>query len=328
MAENFMLEQINSINSNKYNNSYNASTVNSNQDMDQSIFTSYNSSENIEENAEILSEKLDSIEASNGVILDGWNSFKETVGIGSSVAKCDEAIERYKNGEITFEEASQMIDEFGTRQESSLNLFSNIATSIAAIGTVAAVVATVATGGLLAPVAIAVGAGAGALTKAGFKTIDRATNEVEGDALNGKEIAKDALSGAVTGGIAVWSMGTASTASSVGQAVKGCAITGVKTGAISGASNYSIDCAFDEDKEFNAGEFVRTTAENAAVGGVVGAFMGGVNGSLHAKGLLKSGCNYKTMINSNQSNINDVAANSVCTAEYKVVTDRIKNIAA
>ena len=176
---------------------------------------------------------------------------------------------------------------------------------------------------------IAIGAGAGALTKAGFKTIDRATNEVEGDALDGKEIAKDALSGAVTGGIAVWTMGTAGSAGTVGQAVKGCTQTGIKTGAISGAANYSIDCAFDEDKDFDAGELINTTAESAIVGGAVGAIMGGINGGLHASGVLKSGCNLDSMVSKNTAtNINDVAANSACTTSYKVLNDRIRAIAA
>lgn len=314
---------------NIYNSNYETSSGNINQDEDQSIFTGYIETESNTENVDILTEKLEAIQNENGAILDGWNSLKETVGIGTSAAKCDEAIEKYKNGEMTFEEASQVIEEFGAKQESSLNLFSNIATSVAAIGTVAAVAATVATGGLLAPVAIAIGAGAGALTKAGFKTIDRATNEVEGDALDGKEIAKDALSGAVTGGIAVWTMGTAGSAGTVGQAVKGCTQTGIKTGAISGAANYSIDCAFDEDKDFDAGELINTTAESAIVGGAVGAIMGGINGGLHASGVLKSGCNLDSMVSKNTAtNINDVAANSACTTSYKVLNDRIRAIAA
>lgn len=329
MVENFDIGQVRDTN-NIYAGNYTTPATASNEDFDTSIFSGYiNSDENTSENTEILEAKLDEIEKNNGTILGGWNSLKETLGIGSSAEKCDEAIEKYKNGEITFEEAETMINEYGAKQESSLNLFSNIATSIAAIGTVAAVTATIATGGLLAPVAIALGAGSGALTKAGFKALDRATNEVEGDALNGKTLAKDALSGAVTGGVAVWTMGTAGSANSVGQAIKGCTKTGVKSGAIAGAANYSIDCAFDENKDFNAGDLAKTTAESAIVGGAVGAIMGGVNGGLHASGALKSGCSMDSMISAKTvTNINDVAANSACTTSYKVLNDRIRAVAA
>ncbi len=328
MAENFMVEKMSAANNNIYESRYNSAAVNSDNNIDESIFNTVNQSTTKEEDVEALEAQLAAIQAKNGAILDGWNNFKEATNLGTSAEKCDKAIEQYQNGEITYEEAEQIINEFGAKQDSSLNLFSNITTSIAAIGTVAAVAATIATGGLAAPAAIAIGAGAGALTKAGFKAADRATNEVEGDALDGKELAKDALSGTVTGGLATFSMGTASTAKTLGAAVKGCTKTGLITGSISGASNYAIDCSFDEDKDFEASEFVKTTAENAVIGGAVGAIMGSYNFGLHSSGALKSGCGYKTMIQSNQPNINDVAANSVCTAEYKVVTDRIKDIAA
>lgn len=345
MTENIMLERINAANS-IYRNTYDSSAVKTNNEEDTSIFSSLNETEgNKEENIEALEAQLAAIQANNGAILDGWNNFKEKIGVGTSAEKCDKAIEQYQNGEITYEEAEQIINKFGAKQDSSLNLFSNIVTSIAAIGAVAAATAiTAASGGFLAPeAAVVIGAATGALTKSGFKTADRATNEVEGDALDAKEMAKDALSGAVTGGVAVCSMGTAGNPFKNGfkigekeifsggtkACIAKCAETGLKTGAISGSANYGIDCAFDEDKEFDAGEFLLTTAESAIVGGAVGAVMGGVNGQLRASGLLNSGCSYKDMISpSETTGINDVAANSACTTAYKVLNDRIRSVAA
>lgn len=293
-----------------------------------------------EENIALLTEHLDAVDNQQGAISGAWNNFKENVGIGTSSAKCDEAIEKYKNGELTFEEASAEIDKYASKQDSSLNLFSNIATSVAAIGAVAA--ATVLTGGIGAVAAIAIGAGTGALTKTGFKLSDRATNEVEGDALDAKQIAKDTLSGALTGGLATYTMGTAEVASKVaaetvaGSAVKNgvktaainCAKTGVKSGAISGAANYSIDCAFEKNKDFNAGDMIKSTAAGAVIGGTVGGVMGSANGLLRTNGLLNSGCSLDKMLSVNNASVKNVAANSVCTAEYKVLNDRIRAVAA
>ncbi len=294
---------------------------------DVSIFTS--DSENIDENVELLKEQLNAVESENGAILDGWNNFKEKIGIGSSSQKCDEAINQYQNGEISFEEASEIIDNFDKKQDNSLNLFSNIATSIAAIAAVAVV--TVATGGTALPIIAAVGIGAatGAVTKAGFKTADRATNEIEGDALDGKQIAKDAISGAVVGGTAAATMGTAGGTSGVTDAAVGCAKTGAKTGAVSGASNYLIDCAFEEDQDFNAKELVVSTGEGAIIGAAVGGIMGSVNGALRVNGILSSGCNIQSMISSTENaSLKNVAANSACSASYKILNDRITSTVA
>ena len=277
-------------------------------------------------NIEILNEQLEEVNSEQGVIKTGWNNFKELIGLGSSVEKCENYINQYKNGEITFEEASEKIAEFDSKQDSSLNLFTNIATSILAITAIG--IATVATGGIGLGAAIAVGAAVGAAAKTGLKTLDRATNEVEGDAGNMKEIAKDALSGAVTGGIATATMGTAGGASCVKEAVKRCAITGAKTGAVSGAANYSIDCAFEKDKDFKFGELASATVTNAAAGPTVGAVLGGANRYMRDAGILNAGCNLETMVKGNNDVVKDVAANSVCTSEYKILNDRIKSIAA
>ncbi len=307
---------------NSENVSSDTSSIFSTSSEGESIFNSTGDADNIEENVEMLQEQLDEIEAENGAILDGWNNFKGAVGIGTSTAKCDEAITQYENGEITYDEAAEIIDNFGKKQDSSLNLFANIATSIAAIAAVAVV--TVATGGAALPVIAAVGVGAGAatgaVTKAGFKTADRATNEVEGDALDGKQIAKDAISGAVVGTTAAATMGTGA------SGVASCAKTGAITGAVAGGSNYTLDCAFDEDKDFNAKEFVVSAGTGAATGAAVGATMGGLTNAL---GLQNTGCNLETMISSTENaSIGNVAANSASTTSYKLLNDRISSVVA
>jgi hypothetical protein len=281
-----------------------------------------------DENLEFLTSELANVESEQGAIKNAWNDFKETIGIGTSVDKCDEAIEQYKNGEISFEEADETIKNFAQKQDSSLNLFSNIATSVAAIAAVAGI--TVLTAGVGTGAAIAIGAGTGAAIKSAFKFTDRATNEVEGDALDAKQITRDALSGAVTGGLATATMGTASGASSVQSATINCAKTGLKTGAIASSSNYAIDCAFDDNRDFNAQEFVAVTLTGSAVGGAVGGIMGFANGTLHSEGILNSGCNLENMLatEDNKVIVENAVANSGCTTSYKVLNDRIRAVAA
>lgn len=291
---------------------------------DESIFASaYGTDENAEsdKNVEELYAQLSEVEDKQGAITNAWNGIKEFTNIGTSVEKCDEAIEKYKNGEITFEEAAAEIENFDAKQDSSLNLFSNIATSFAALAAGAAVVAT---GGAAAPVVA--GALAGAATKVTVKAADRATNDVEGDTLDAKQMAKDALSGALTGGTAVATAGTGANTFKNGMQVggktlegaKACAIksakTGVITGTISGAANYSIDCAFDEDKDFSAKELAKSTGTSAVVGGTVGLIMGGTNGVLRSNNIL-------------QAADDDVLVNATSSAGYKITNDRIRAIA-
>ena len=273
-----------------------------------------NLSENSKEDKSIflLEEKLQDVQNEGGTISDGWDNFKGLVGIGTSSEKCEEFINKYKNGEISFEEAMAEIDKFDAKQDSSLNLFSNIATSIAAIGAVAAV--SVLTGGAALPVlaTIGIGAATGAAVKTGFKLTDRATNEIKGDAGDVKTIAKDALSGAVTGGIAVATAGTSARTFKNGFSIGGhrlagraacmakCTRTGLITGAVSGSSNYLIDAG--------------TTVESTLVGGTVGCIMGGVNGTLRSTGVL-------------HTTDSNVVTNSACTASYKITNDRIRSFA-
>ena len=273
-----------------------------------------------------LEEELNAVKANNGLFADGWDDFKNFTGLGISSNDCDRAIEQYKEGKITFEEAEAKINEYKNKQDSSLNLFSNIATSTVAI------IAGTATGGLAA---IGIGALVGAATKAGVKTVDRATNKVDGDAIDGKQIAKDALSGAVTGGIGVATAGTAGSPFKNGFSVGGktlieggtkacvakCAVTGLETGAISGASNNLIECAFEEDKQFNFKDFATETATSAVTGATVGAIMGGVNGTLRT-----NNTNLFKEIDGDLTKT--VAANAVCSAEYKLATKVVKDIAA
>lgn len=289
------------------------------------------------DNVDSLQMQLDTIEQKQGFLSNTWNEIKETTGLGTSVKKCDEAIEKYKNGEISFEEASATIEEFSQKQDSSLDLFSNIATGIAAIAAASLTgAAIVASGGTATPLVLAaIGAGTGAATKTAYKFTDRATNDIDGDALDSKQILKDGLSGAVTGTIATATMGTGSSSGTLFKSlVNGAsksAKTGFITGAISGSSNYFIDTALDENKDFDTKEFLATTATSAAVGTAVGGIMGSANAAMRYTGVLKHGGMVKVDDNTGKllnATTEDIVANSACNAEYKLVNNGIRSVAA
>ncbi|MBQ9244678.1 hypothetical protein IJ182_00255 [bacterium] len=318
---------------------FNSFTSNKNNDVDGSIFgqnaSVQNDNVNFDENElEQLYVELQEAEDKQGILSQGFNELKEFTGIGTSSDKCNDIIEQYKAGDVTYEEALAEIEKYENKQDGGLNLISNIATSFAAIGVASlSAAAIIASGGTATPLVIAaIGAGAGAVTKAGIKTVDRATNKVEGDALDSKEIAKDMLSGAVTGATAAATMGTGSAqqclAKSVINGAKNSARTGAITGAISGSANYTIDCAFDEDKQFNVKDFAGVTASNALVGASVGALVGSSNGALRYNNVIQHGG--KAVINGEIANVSsrDIIANSLCSTEHKILNKAIKDIAA
>ena len=330
-----MVQGVNNLSLNNIEGSSSSFIPNENIQANNDLFPTTGVSQEVELQA--LEEKLASIESENGCVLKAWDKLKSGLNVGVSSEKCEDAIDKYKNGEITFDEAMAQIEKYDTKQDNSLNLFSNIATGVAAIGTVTAAVATAATGGLAAPALAAIGAGTGAITKAGFKFADRATNAKEKDALNAKQILKDACSGAVTGATSAMTMGTAgstftagaSLSKNVGSAATKCAMTGVKTGAMSGSANYMIDCTFDKDKDFNAGELISNTAVSAAVGGAVGGIMGTANTVLRHNGLLNAGgqAGFDSNGNAVFTSKEDMVANSICTAEYKALNRGIRDLA-
>ena len=232
-------------------------------------------SQKAEEQSIFLEEKLQAIEDEQGLLGKTWNGIKELTTLGVSQNDCEKMLRKYKVGEISFEEAINYLDEYKSKQETMSGLLSNIVTGIGAI-TVATTTAM--TGGLGAigwGLAFAKGAPIGAAIKASVNFIDRATNDVEGDAFDAKQIAKDAISGALTGA-------TSAVASGVGAGIRSgqfgtTVLNGMKCGAIcgsmSGACGYLTDVTFgDEDFEF--GELTTNTLISGATSATVGAFVG------------------------------------------------------
>jgi hypothetical protein len=258
--------------------------------------------------AQFLEQKLEAIEDEQGFLGNIWNGIKEITTLGVSQSDCESMLEKYNNGEISFEEAVNYLDEFDSKQENMSNLLSNILTGA---GTIAAASAILMTGGWAAVgvkgiaslalkhtgftwlQAFKYGAPIGALLKTAINFTDRATNDVEGDALDGKQIAKDAISGALTGAASAVSSASSigyktlvdkniiQAGTLVGDMAKG-ALCGVECGAMSGAAGYMTDVAFG-DKEFNFGDLTTNTLTSAFVSGTVGAAVGSATHGMDMK---------------------------------------------
>ena len=231
-----------------------------------------------------LRDEFENIQDEQGFLGKLWDGIKNITGLGLGSNKVEDAIEDYEKGEITYDEALSQIQSFEQKQEDGVNIITNVAS-----GAATAAIA-IGTGGIGLGV---IGAGAiiGAGAKAGLKTVDRATNKVEGDALDAKQIVKDSLTGAVDGAINVATGGmVGKAAGTLGKSIANGAIQGAKAGAISGAAagatEYTVNSLVDGE-EFTFEGLISSTAQNAAAGGVFGGVFGGVSGAIDFKTKVK-----------------------------------------
>lgn len=221
-----------------------------------------------------LEEKLKGVKDEQGFIGKMWNGVKEFTNLGRSESDCENMLDKYNNGQISFEEAVKYIEEYEKKQENMAGLFKNIATGT---GAIALTIAAVGTGPIGWGAALAYGAPIGAALKTGISMADRATNNVDNDVLDGKQIAKDAISGAITGTTSAVSSGIFAGVKEgkVAVSLANGAKCGAQCGALSGSTSYLTDVALDEDKEFNFGDLAKSTVSSAAVSAGVGAAVGG-----------------------------------------------------
>ena len=279
-----------------------------------------NSNPQVDENIESLKEEFETAQDEQGFLGKLWDGFKNLTGLGHSSNDVEDKIEQYENGEITYEEALNSIDSFKQKQDGMVNIIANTVTGLATAGL------TIATGGVGA---LAAGALIGGLTKAGLKTLDRATNNVEGDAIDVKEIIKDGATGAVDGLVSAATAGLVKgpiAGQTVKEAVKQGAIQGAKAGAISGAvtgaTDYTVEAAVEEDKEFTFEGLLTTTAQNALSGTIFGGLFGGIT-----SGVGQSRLNGQTShdgANILTQQVDDIPDTTVTATEI----DEVSNVAA
>lgn len=267
----------------KTNDTYSANIAASN-NGEVSIFSQQETTNPINQGITSLNESFSEVQDEQGLIGKLWNGFKNLTGLGLSSNDVQEKIEQYEQGEITYEEALDTIESFSDKQEGAVNLIANTITGVATAGI------TIATGGAGA---LLMGAAIGGAAKAGVKTLDRATNNVEGDALDAKEILKDTVTGAVDGMVSAATAGIIKApiaGQTVKQAVKQGAIQGATSGAITGgvtgAADYTVN-TIANDEEFTFEGLLKTTAQNAITGAVFGGVLGGITGGVSQNALNK-----------------------------------------
>ncbi len=215
-----------------------------------------------------------------GIIGKTIDSFKSSTGLGLSSKKCQRYIDDYKNGKMTYSEVLEKINKYDYKQTSSTNLISSLISG--SIGILAASL-VIPTGGLSLG-ALAAASGACALSKVSIKTIDRMTNNVQKDALNPKQLAKDTLQGAIDGFATASVMGMGKNvlagASTLKETIKLGTLNGFKAGAISGAimgaGNYTVECATEKDEKFEGDKLIVNTVTSSLAGGITGSLLGGI----------------------------------------------------
>ncbi len=301
-------------------------------DDEQTIFEQDNAEK---QNLDDLKNQFETAQDEQGFLGKLWNGFKNLTGLGLSSNDVQDKLEQYENGEITYDEAASVIAEYKTKQDGAADLIANTVTGLAVAGV------SVATGGAGA---VLIGLGVGAGAKAGLKTVDRATNNIEGDALDSKQILKDGITGAVDGVTSAITAGMVSVptaGATVMTTAKQGLVQGAKAGAITGAATgatqYTTDCAFDNDKEFTLSGLLATTAQNTITGGVFGGITGGVGGAIsqnnfnntvtisHNNGLQKeidSALQAKRYLDNFNDNNKDIAITSA--QEYSNILNKLE----
>lgn len=283
----------NSVALSNVNSSFNVQTTSANPLNNNSIFVSDETAVNtVSADAEALKQQFDAVQDEQGILGKLWNGFKNLTGLGLGSNDVEAKIEQFQNGEITYEEALKTIESYDEKQEGAVNIIANTATGIATAGI------AVATGGAGA---LLMGAAIGGATKAGLKTLDRATNDIQGDALDVKEIIKDGVTGAVDGAVSAATAGMfkgAVAGQTVKEAVKQGAIQGAKAGAITGAATGATDYTVNtiaDGEEFTVEGLLGTTAQNAVTGAVFGGLLGGITGGIQQSKLNNKSANPKLL---------------------------------
>lgn len=112
-------------------------------------------------------------------------------------SKKNDIIEQYKLGKISYDDVEDYIEQLDTTYSTITNTTINILTGITAMTAGIAVTASKAKN--KGPWIMAASIAAGALAKVGYSLLERSRNNIKGDEINGKQIAKDAFCGALNG---------------------------------------------------------------------------------------------------------------------------------
>lgn len=157
---------------------------------DSDIFEASNASD---KNAESLKKDLEKTRDEQGLIGKLWDGFKNLTGIGAGSNKAEDAIKQYENGEITYEEAQEKLENYKKGQETAVDVAGDIVSGIVAVGAFALAVPT---GGASLVAGLGFAAAAGAGTKIAVKAGDAI---IGGRDYTAKDLLYDSATGAING---------------------------------------------------------------------------------------------------------------------------------
>ena len=75
-----------------------------------------------------IENRLEEIDDKQGIFGKLCNSVKEITTLGVSMSDCEGMLDKYKKGEVSFEEAVEYINGYDSKQENAVGLLSNIIT--------------------------------------------------------------------------------------------------------------------------------------------------------------------------------------------------------
>lgn len=235
------------------------------------------SSGTTEEKLSELNTYFATMKLNQGIFAKGIDSVKSLFSSNGTSKGVKEAIEKYENGDISYNEALKTIAKFEEAQNSNSEIVANAVSGAASLF---AGIAASNKGGSSAK-SIAIAAAAGAISKGLTKLTERSTNGIKGDALTAKNLVKDLTTGAINGAIVG---GTANYTLSGGKTLN--ASTGSITGAISGGgigyTNYMAD-VIAGDREFSLKDAAAQTIGYAAGGAAIGGAAGGISAAVSGK---------------------------------------------
>ena len=222
---------------------------------------------------ESLRVEFEKVKDEQGFLGNIWNGIKNITCLGLGSNKVENTINDFENGKITYEQAYSTLQSFREKQKSGVDIITNT------VSGVLTGFATVFTGGI-GIAAIGLGSLSGGIIKSGFKFLDRATNDVVGDALDGKQLAKDFITGAADGAASVATGGmngriSSTFAGSFVSGVKQGVGSGAISGFVAGATEYSVNTIVDHE-EFDFKNFLFYAASNTLSSAVASGAFGGL----------------------------------------------------
>lgn len=172
------------------NNIFNDSYLSDDEIEDTYISQNINTEDN---SAQALYDELEQTKEEQGIIGKIWDGLKNITGLGAGSNKAQSAIEQYENGEISYEEALQKVENYKEGQETCVDVVGDMVSGIVAVGAFALAVPT---GGASLVAGLGMAAAAGAGTKIAVKATDAVMG---GREYTGKDLLYDATTGSING---------------------------------------------------------------------------------------------------------------------------------